>query len=63
MTCQMILSLTHQFYTHSLKNNLSEGGIGSVLYSAINMDPSYQYSILTTLMKFQTQNHIHLQIR
>ena len=28
-------------YTHSLKNNLSEGGIGSVLYSAINMDPSY----------------------
>jgi len=28
-------------YTHSLKNNLPEGGIGSVLYSAINMDPSY----------------------
>lgn len=28
------------FYTHSLKNNLPEGGIGSVLYSAINMDPN-----------------------
>ena len=28
------------FYTHSLKNNLQEGGIGSVLYSAINMDPN-----------------------
>jgi TonB-linked SusC/RagA family outer membrane protein len=27
-------------YTHSLKNNLPEGGIGSVLYSAINMDPT-----------------------
>jgi len=27
-------------YTNSLKNNLPEGGIGSVLYSAINMDPN-----------------------
>ena len=27
-------------YTHSLKNNLPEGGIGSVLYSAVNMDPN-----------------------
>ena len=27
-------------YTHSLKNNLPEGGIGSVLYSAINMSPN-----------------------
>lgn len=28
------------FYTRSTKNNLPEGGIGSVLYSAINMDPN-----------------------
>tara|TARA_B100000767_G_C19778155_1_gene543999 strand:- start:2034 stop:5219 length:3186 start_codon:yes stop_codon:yes gene_type:complete len=26
-------------YTNSTKNNLSEGGIGSVLYSALNIDP------------------------
>jgi TonB-linked SusC/RagA family outer membrane protein len=30
---------TSLIYTHSVKNNLPEGGIGSVLYSAVNMSP------------------------
>jgi TonB-linked SusC/RagA family outer membrane protein len=38
VTDKLKLSLT-TLYTHSQKNSLAEGGIGAVLYNAINADP------------------------
>ncbi len=54
---------TTAIYTNSKKNNLPEGGIGSVLYSAVNMNPNLSvydengdFSLATDLQQIELIN-------